>query len=306
MVEQHCAVLGKPIAHSLSPVLHAAAYTALGLTDWTYERVEVDEAGLPSFLNCIDDTWRGLSLTMPLKRTIQPYGTPRNEWASLLNVANTAVLRWTPDAVREMDLYNTDVYGIARAFQRSFMDRGTVPPRNASMLVLGNGNTAASAVAAAVMMGCVSRVTVAARHPEKTEALRHITAVQPAIREPIQSIGLEDAADRMADADLIVSTIPGFGADIVAQQCTAASMSGTLLDVVYAPRVTKLMDVVGNAGGTVISGTEMLLYQAIAQVLLMTGVDASFNPDQVMSGRGDLLSMLEGAMRTALEEVVNE
>ena len=71
---QRAAVLGKPIAHSLSPVLHEAAYQSLGLHDWAYGKIEVGEDDLPAFVNDLDDSWRGLSLTMPLKRTIQPFG----------------------------------------------------------------------------------------------------------------------------------------------------------------------------------------------------------------------------------------
>ena len=94
VIAHRCAVLGKPIAHSLSPVLHNAAYKALGLDDWAYERHEVGESDLDGFLKGLDPTWRGLSLTMPLKKTIQPYGTPSNMWAQRLKVANTAIFDW--------------------------------------------------------------------------------------------------------------------------------------------------------------------------------------------------------------------
>jgi len=66
------AILGKPIAHSLSPVLHRAAYAALGLADWTYELVECDERGLAAYVESRGQEWAGLSLTMPLKRTVLP------------------------------------------------------------------------------------------------------------------------------------------------------------------------------------------------------------------------------------------
>ena len=94
-VNHRCAVLGKPIAHSLSPVLHNAAYHALHLDDWSYDKHEVGEPDLEGFLASLDPTWSGLSLTMPLKKTIQPYGTPCNTWAKELMVANTAVFDWT-------------------------------------------------------------------------------------------------------------------------------------------------------------------------------------------------------------------
>ena len=84
-VDHRCAVLGKPIAHSLSPVLHNAAYRALGLDSWSYGRHEVGETELEDFLESLDSSWAGLSLTMPLKKTIQPYGVPCNAWAKAVS-----------------------------------------------------------------------------------------------------------------------------------------------------------------------------------------------------------------------------
>ena len=124
-----CAVLGKPIAHSLSPVLHNAAYHALGLEDWFYDKHEVGECDLEDFLKSLDSGWAGLSLTMPLKRTIQPYGEPSNIWAKELNVANTAIFDWTRShQVGDADLpyiklYNTDVPGIQMAFEHAYRMR---------------------------------------------------------------------------------------------------------------------------------------------------------------------------------------
>ena len=128
-VNHRCAVLGKPIAHSLSPVLHNAAYQALGLDDWSYDKHEVGEPDLEGFLESLDPTWAGLSLTMPLKKTIQPYGTPCNMWAKELMVANTAVFDWNETCVNgnpdlpAIKLYNTDVPGIELAFEHSYQTR---------------------------------------------------------------------------------------------------------------------------------------------------------------------------------------
>ena len=159
VIAHRCAVLGKPIAHSLSPVLHNAAYKALGLDDWAYERHEVGESDLDGFLKGLDPTWRGLSLTMPLKKTIQPYGTPSNMWAQRLKVANTAIFDWpaepgitpgaTPDgtsatgSLPAIRLYNTDVMGIVLAFDHELKALGE-PDRwksATSAAVIGNGNT---------------------------------------------------------------------------------------------------------------------------------------------------------------------
>ncbi len=72
---RRCAVLGSPIEHSLSPAIHAAAYAHLGL-DWTYERHEVVADGLAAFVAGLDESWRGLSCTMPLKEAVVRLGQP--------------------------------------------------------------------------------------------------------------------------------------------------------------------------------------------------------------------------------------
>ena len=179
IINHRCAVLGKPIAHSLSPVLHNAAYRALGFDDWRYGKYEVGEGDLEGFLRSCDCQWAGLSLTMPLKKTIQPYGEPSNVWAKELSVANTAVFDWAePNAsgvfgIPAIRLYNTDVLGIQLAFEHSYEIRGVAVPcdRSREAVVIGNGNTATSALAACTMMPDIGHVTVMARHPGKNPDL---------------------------------------------------------------------------------------------------------------------------------------
>ena len=142
MANHRCAVLGKPVAHSLSPVLHNAAYRSLKLDDWLYDKHEVGEDDLDAFLKGLDSTWAGLSLTMPLKKTIQPYGVPENLWAKELKVANTAVFDWSvaaddpawPNGKPGSKLYNTDVIGLRAALDELL---GADQPEQA--LVLGTG-----------------------------------------------------------------------------------------------------------------------------------------------------------------------
>lgn len=339
VVNHRCAVLGKPIAHSLSPVLHNAAYRAMGLDDWTYDKREVGEEDLHGFLTSLDSSWAGLSLTMPLKRTIQTYGSPRDYWVPKLKVANTVVFDWLDeegnaktsgptDAVigdtqpapiltcangerARLRLYNTDVIGIQIAFDRARQAQGLEQPPTGSYteraLVLGNGNTATSAVAALTAMSGVGNITVAARHPCKNPALKtmatqSLSPLSPSKDDqPFEEISLADEAaviDAASQASLIVSTIPGLGADMVADTlCKAApAVHGTLLDVVYDPRPTKLMQAWRSLDGLAIGGEEMLLYQAFFQVLLMTGTWNDIDtPDD---------DRIEQAMRQALEEAL--
>ncbi|WEV71688.1 shikimate dehydrogenase [Bifidobacterium sp. ESL0790] len=302
-----CAVLGKPIAHSLSPVLHNAAYEFLGLPNWSYTRAEVGKDDLAGFLEQLDSTWSGLSLTMPLKRTIIPYGPTCDKWSSTLQVANTAVFDWSSageGAKPGIRLYNTDVDGIRHAFGHAFdqqrsdskqtggSEEKTTHARHRrkgfKAVILGNGNTALSALAAFTELqmpglGGLSSVTVCARNESKNTALQEL-AGKYADRFSFETAPLTEAWSYLPEADVAVNTIPGLGADDAAQKLedalrgSGAHISGTLLDVVYDPRPTKLMKTWNAFGGTIIGGEEMLLYQAIDQVLLMTGIRAPGEP----------------------------
>lgn len=320
-----CAVLGKPIAHSLSPVLHQAAYRALGIQDsWSYHRYEVGEDALGGFLEELDDSWRGLSLTMPLKRTIQPYGIPSNTWAKHLGVANTVVFDWQTPAVPGpatdaglpfMRLYNTDVDGIDLAIRHAWDTRGGYPSNVGRLkaLVIGNGNTAMSAIAALSQLrtpqgATVGGIAVAARHPEHNRdilALRERPASSGMLRVDA-IIGLDAVAATMNDYQVIISTLPAHAADDLAAQLAASGLhvDGTLLDVAYVPHPSQLNRAWEQAGGISIGGEEMLLYQAIGQVCLMAGRGAQAWSDGGPVDVRQVDSALEDAMRAALREAI--
>ncbi|WEV59872.1 shikimate dehydrogenase [Bifidobacterium sp. ESL0728] len=326
-IRHRCAVLGKPIAHSLSPVLHNAAYKALGLDDWRYSRAEVGEDELDGFLRTVDPSWAGLSLTMPLKRTIQPYGTPSDTWSRRLLVANTAVFSWVDGVPKpNIKLYNTDVEGIVKAFSHCWKSSQPQPltaisqsgkptdtanktitenskSQGAKAVILGNGNTALSALAACTEIkvpesGEVTHVTVCARHQHENDPMEQLADSQTGLR--YQQVPLSEAYEYLQEADIVINTIPANGADETAEKLAevlagpaSVFRCGTLLDVVYDPRPTKLMQVWRNGGGTAIGGEEMLLYQAIAQVRLMT---AGAHIMETMD--------FEQAMRSALQEAL--
>ena len=310
-VGHRCAVLGKPIAHSLSPVLHNAAYRALRLDGWFYDKHEVGESELEGFLKSLDDSWAGLSLTMPLKKTIQPYGTPCNTWAKELKVANTAIFDWTGTcrngdvSIPAIKLYNTDVKGIELAFHHSYTERGTRPESEhvSEAVIFGNGNTATSALAACTEMSSIGHVTVVARHPDKNAALKPL-AVKYMGEGSIDIVGMDQAIRKLNHADVVINTIPGLAADPIAEAFTSTDsfVHGTLLDVVYDPRPTKLMQAWRSHGGTAIGGEEMLLYQAMVQVWLMTGIWDDDPPSHPINQQK--VDALEHAMRSALEEAL--
>jgi shikimate dehydrogenase len=277
------AVLGSPIAHSKSPALHAAAYRVLGL-DWQYDAVEVTAEALASFVTSRDTTWRGLSLTMPLKRDILPLLQWADDTATLTAAANTVLFDRSRGALA-LRGFNTDVYGVIEAFREAGVD--TLD----RVQILGGGATAASVLVAIRALGA-SRAQVSVRTPAKAADL---AALGEAIGVDV-TIRPFDHQDRSLIApDAIVSTIPGHAAHglVFAERIRATSV---LFDVAYDPWPSELATAWLDADGTVISGLEMLLHQAVAQVrVFVNGV-----PDATLPGERDVLA----AMRAAISRSV--
>ena len=253
------AVLGSPVAHSLSPVLHTAAYAALGLDDWRYELHECDEAGLAGFVAGLDGEWAGLSLTMPLKRVALDVAADVSPLASATGAANTLVLR---EGRRYAD--NTDVAGLVAALQGAGV--GEVRPAQRAV-VLGAGGTAQASLAALRELG-IPAVDVLVRSLERTGEVRAAAeriGVSPTISATLADPARTSAA--ITGADVVISTLPAGAADNLA----GAGAGTVLLDVVYAPWPTVFAATAAAAGAHVVSGLEMLLHQAVRQVELMTG-----------------------------------
>ncbi|MGN6326081.1 shikimate dehydrogenase family protein [Pseudolysinimonas sp.] len=250
------AVLGSPIAHSLSPALHAAAYRELRL-DWRYEAIDVPEGALGAFLNTLDDDWRGLSLTMPLKREVLPMLTERSALVELVGAANTVLLG---DGVRGS---NTDVDGIVDALA----DHGIV--RAGRVHILGMGATAASTLVAAERLGA-PEVVVTGRRAADDELQR----IADALQLPLRFRAVGDPAPE--GVDLLVNTVPGDLIDVI-----EVDDAGAFLEVHYAdgpsPRTLRWT----ADGRPVVSGLEMLLHQAVRQVrIFATGDDGAALPDE--------------------------
>jgi shikimate dehydrogenase len=256
------AVLGSPIAHSLSPVLHRAAYDALGLTDWTYRAVECTEASLPEVLRRLDDEQlAGVSLTMPLKRAVLPLLARVEGLARDVGAANTVVFG---GVAGEWWGGNTDVPGFVAALRRAGVDVA-----QARVLVLGGGATAASALAALADLG-VHAATVAVRRAAAADDLRVVAS-----RFGVEVVPLDwaDAADAVERADVVVATVPAGATDGMARTLPSR-VDGVLFDVVYAPWPTALAAAWSARGGRTVGGLELLVEQAALQVTLMTGLEA--------------------------------
>jgi len=259
------AVLGSPIAHSRSPRLHAAAYRVLGLP-WTYSAVEVVEGSLGAFINTCDATWRGLSLTMPLKREVLPMLASRSELVETVGAANTVLF----DDGMAMRGFNTDVAGIVDALA----DHGVTELE--SVQILGGGATAASVLAAVSLLGATQAV-VSARDPERASGLEPL-ALRLGIELTTRRLGSDDRSLTVPSA--VISTLPG-GVDHGKAFPEAVRQQSVLLDVAYEPWPSALAAGWSQVGGTVVSGLEMLLHQAIGQVrIFVTGEEGGALPDE--------------------------
>lgn len=248
------AVLGSPIAHSLSPVLHRAAYAELGLGDWSYGRFDVNEAALPGFVEGLDSSWAGLSLTMPLKRAIIPLLDSVSETAASVEAVNTVVL--TDDGRRTGD--NTDIPGMIAALR----ERGVEKAESAA--VLGAGATASSALAALSQI-CTGPVTAYVRSRRRGDEMRgwgERLGVDVHIADWAE-------AEQALHAPLIIATTPAGATDGLVE--VVPRSPGTLFDVLYEPWPTGLASAWGSRGGAVVGGLDLLVHQAVLQVEQMTG-----------------------------------
>jgi shikimate dehydrogenase len=275
------AVLGKPIAHSLSPALHRAAYGELGFDDWTYDLVECDEAGLPGYVESRGPEWAGLSLTMPLKRTVLPLLDHIDHMAAATGGANTVVFR--PEGRYG---YNTDVQGIVDALTEAAStmttSAGLASSGPGSVAIIGAGATACSALAAVGELGAAGADVVLRDRSRAADLLATADRLGLKVRlRPWEDLARDDALV----PDVLISTVPAGAADDYARRLRLTRHAPpAVLDVVYHPWPTPLAEAALAAGSVVASGYAMLLHQAAAQVELMTGKPA---PLEAMRAAGE-------------------
>jgi shikimate dehydrogenase len=250
-------VLGAPIAHSLSPVLHRTAYAVMSLADWEYTAHEVQAEELVAFVAGLDESWRGLSLTMPLKEAAFGVADDVTDVASRTGAINTLLRR--PDGTWLGD--NTDVHGIEAALAGLLAE----VEHQARATVLGSGATSRSALQALAHLG-FRRVRVAARRPVRAAQVGCVAEGDL----DVVPVPLGEWPDE--DDVLVVSTLAPAGG-LAAAAFVPPSRAGVLLDVVYAGWPTPLAAAAERAGMRVVSGLEMLVHQAAEQVRLMTGLE---------------------------------
>lgn len=243
---RRAAVLGSPIAHSRSPQLHLAAYRALGLHEWTYERIECAEDELPAVVSGFGPEWVGVSVTMPGKFAALRFADEATDRARLVGSANTLVRTatgWRAD--------NTDVDGVA----------GALESVDGPAAVVGSGGTAPAAVVGLATLGATN-VQIVARNRDRAAPL-----VELAERIGMQSRWVE-LGKPVSGVAAVVSTVP---ADVAGAHAKSLAGTPVLLDAIYDPWPTPLALAVEESGGRAISGLQMLLNQAFAQVEQFTG-----------------------------------
>ncbi|WP_334170317.1 shikimate dehydrogenase family protein [Sinomonas sp.] len=262
---RRAAVLGHPIGHSRSPALHRSAYEALG-EDIEYGAFDLVPEQLGDFVRSIrgEVGWCGLSVTMPLKAALVPSMDRLEGNAALLGVLNTVTFERGSGALRLVG-HNTDVVGIVEAFRHAGVARAVAP------VVVGAGNTALAAVAAIAELGAAS-ARFLVRDPRRAG---EASALAERLGLAVALEAIEGGADALASADVVVSTLPPRAADGLAAELASRPAddgeTGVLLDVAYDPWPSRLGEAWEARGGRTLHGLEMLVYQAVEQIVLFTG-----------------------------------
>jgi shikimate 5-dehydrogenase len=258
-----CAVLGDPITHTLSPALHRGGYAAVGL-DWSYEAHRVPAGGLSGFVRGLDPSWRGLSLTMPLKREAMELATEASLVARQAGAANTLLL---VDGGLHAD--NTDVPGAVAALRARYdgpVTAGTI---------LGGGATAAATALALCELGARS-ITLLVRSPAR--ATDTLAAIDRHATRPAVSVG--SLVDDPVVGEVVVSTVPSeVQSPGLVERCSSVPV---VFEVLYDPWPTPLAASAGDR--VLVSGLDLLLHQAVLQFEMFTGLGA---PVEAMRAAGE-------------------
>jgi len=275
-ITPRCGLVGSPIEHSLSPVLHRAAYDALGLA-WAYDAHDVPPSRVDAFMRGLDAAWRGVSVTMPHKVSVLGWCTEVDVVGRTIGAVNTLVRR----ADGGWDGANTDVPGMVAALAAAGVEPGSVQQAT----VVGAGATAAAAVYAAAHLK-TQRVVVLARSPEKAGPVRELAT---RLRIDLDVLSLSD--DLPAN-QLLISTIPAAAQEPMAARLAASTQ--TVFDVTYHPASTPLLRAAAARGACSVPGFALLLHQAVLQVELMTGCREAPIDAMRTAGQAALASRLDG------------
>lgn len=263
------AVLGSPIQHSKSPAIHLAAYRVLG-NDWEYGRAEVLRGGLRKFIDELEPGWNGFSVTMPLKEDATRFADELDNSAKITGATNTLYL----DEFGKWIGFNTDVFGIVSALNNA----GVKPAQSA--LILGSGATAVSAAAALAIHSPGAKVKIFARNQHTAKKL-----VEFAKARGLKASIARNLSRASKKAQITISALPAHALDAQAATLSASRFwrpGGALLDVAYNPWPSELATAWSAKEQPVISGIEMLIWQAVAQVrIFRTGDPSQELPNEI-------------------------
>ncbi|WP_246440949.1 shikimate dehydrogenase [Saccharothrix tamanrassetensis] len=275
---RHAAVIGSPVSHSLSPVLHNAAFEALGLTSWSYTRIECEADDVEPLVRGLDPSWAGLSVTMPGKRAALAVASSATPRAVLVGAANTLVPvagGWRADC--------TDVDGVVGALRASCGFTG-----GSHAVLLGAGGTATAALVGLASVGVESFSLVVRSAARAAEA--EACAARAGVSLRVIPWEAAEFADLAASSDVLVSTVPPSATEPIAAELAEAPC---VLDVVYHPWPTPLAYAVEKRGRSLATGLDMLLHQAFGQSEQFTGQPAprSAMRDALRAATGGILPL---------------
>lgn len=274
------AVLGSPISHSKSPDIHTAAYRVLG-EDWSYERFEIAKGGLKRFIENDGASISGFSLTMPLKEEAFSFADITDDISKATKASNTLVRvnnQWLA--------FNTDVFGITQAISQAS------PASISISLIIGSGATATSAMAAIAKLAPNSSVLVFARNKQTKKQL-----IEFGNSLGLQVTSVKRLRSATKRAQLTISTLPGGAMNVEAKKLLGSRFfkpAGLLLDVAYHPWPSALAEAWIQKDQRVISGLDMLIWQAVAQIRIFR----TTNPEIELPNE---IAVVQ-AMRIALEQ----
>jgi len=250
------AIVGSPVAHSLSPAMHNAAFAACGF-DGVYVAFDVGAGGGAAVLAAARELgFVGLSVTMPLKSEVADLVDTRSPAVVALRAANTVVVRG-----RDLHAESTDGAGFVDSLR---LDHG-VDPAGRRVVVLGAGGAARSLVLALGEAGAAD-VAVVNRTRERAVEAASLAG----------SAGRVAGPEAVRDADIVVHATPqGMGADrSIPLDASALRPGQVVADLVYHPRRTRLLVAAEERGCTVVDGLGMLVHQGARQFTLWTGLEA--------------------------------
>jgi len=246
------AVLGSPIAHSLSPTLHRRAYEVLGI-EGSFEAIEVVSTDLGKFIENCDSSWTGFSLTMPLKEEVIQFATQISALASQVSSANTLIRSGEGWSATSTDV-NGFIYSLAQHGFSSF----------SRVLIIGSGATARAAAAACQTF--TDSIAVIHRTPTREKLMR--------VAAPECEISFFDWNGSVPSAELVINTTPAGAADVFIGRLSDPTV---FFEALYNPWPTKLLTAARDSGVYGIDGLDLLIHQGIDQVALMSGIEVDRN-----------------------------